>query len=119
MRRVKEEKKETVYEIYIARNDREFPMVVHQSSNYDECYDKWQELHKLWQETSDNNRVFVLNEPVVTAFNPVLIREITLRPVVEQSVGKHRNPYQQAMVEKGLTEMLNNGGSDLMDGGYK
>lgn len=118
MRRIKEEKQETVYEIFIARNDRELPMIVHQSTDYEECYEKWQELHSKWQESSDNNKVFVLEDPVVTAFNPILIREITLRPVVEQSVGKYKNPYQREMVEKGLTEMFNKG-PEIMDGGYK
>jgi hypothetical protein len=112
-----EEKVETVYEVMLVRTDREFPIIVHQSTNYDECYVKWQELHQKWQESSDNNKVFIMDEPFVTAFNPLLIREITLRPIVEQSVGKHKNPYQQKMIDKGLSNML--GGSDILDGGYR
>ena len=112
-----EEKVETVYEVILVRNDKDFPVIVLQSTNYDECYAKWQQLHEKWQETSDNNKVFVMDEPFVTAFNPVLIREITLRPIVEQSVGKHKNPYQQQMLDKGLSAVL--GGSDILDGGYR
>lgn len=117
MRKVEEER-ETVYEIFIARNDLAVPMIVHRSTNYDECYDKWTELYELWQKTSDENKAFIIKEPVVTAFNPVLIREITLRPVVEQSVGKYKNPYQKDMIENGFSETFGKH-TEIMDGGYK
>jgi hypothetical protein len=119
MRKIKEEK-ETVYEISIARNDMQIPMIVYRSTNYEESYEKWQELYKQWQTSSDDNKVFVLKEPVVTAFNPVLIREITLRPVVEQSAGKYKNPYQREMIDNGFSETFGkHNATELMDGGYK
>ncbi len=113
-----EEKKETVYEIFIARNDMELPMTVYRSAVYEECYEKWQKLYKQWQETSEENKAFVIEDPIVTAFNPVLIREITLRPIVEQSAGKYKNPYQREMIDKGFSEVFGNRG-ELMDNGYK
>lgn len=119
MKKSNEENREIVYEVYIARNDQQMPMIVCQSVNYEECFEKWEELQELWQISSNENKAFVMKEPLVTAFNPVLIREITLRPVVEQSVGKYKNPYQREMIEKGFSEAFGKPGHDFLDGGYK
>jgi len=118
----KEEKK--LYEVVILRLDGQHIVAV-RTDNYDECYEKWQKLHAEWTETSNENRPFVLMEPVITAFNPTLIKEITLIPVVEQTASKYNNPYQSEMVNKGLTETLNKykgagqQGGDLLDNGYQ
>lgn len=122
----KKEEKKSLYEVQILRIDGEH-IIAAQSENYDECFEKWENLHKLWRETSDENKPFVLTEPKVTAFNPTLIKEITLVPVVEQAEGKYSNPYQREMLRNGLSETLNKyrgpqapqPQGDLLDGGYK
>ena len=116
-----EEKK--VYEVLILRID-DAHITALRSESYDECYEKWQILHKDWKKSSDENEPFVMKEPLVTAFNPTLIKEITLVPVILQEQNKHNNPYQQEMLDKGLGETLTKyrgkqASGDLLDGGYK
>ena len=117
-----EEKK--VYEVLVLRVDQQHITAI-RSESYDECYETWEALHSEWCESSDNNRPFVMKKPLITVFNPTLIKEITLVPVVEQAASKNNNPYQQEMINRGLTETLNKyrgqgaPQGDLLDGGYK
>lgn len=116
----KVEEKKQVYEILIIRNDQNHISAL-QSDNYDKCFERWEELTKIWTEAVEGEKPFVLKDPIVTAFNPGLIREITIRPVMTVSESKNENPYHKRMMKDGLSATLNNvtGGSDLLDGGYR
>lgn len=115
-----EEKKQVVYEVLIIRNDQNHIMAL-QSDNYDKCFERWEELTKVWTEAVEGSKPFVLKDPVITAFNPGLIREITVRPVMTTTESKNDNPYHKRMLKNGLSNMLDNvtGDSDLLDGGYR
>ena len=118
----KTEEKQVLYSVIILRTDGEH-LIVLESSDYDKCFEKWNHLQNLWQQVGTENKPFVLNEPLVTAFHPMLIKEITLRPVIKDSVStKYENPYSRKMVEKGFSETFNrfaSSGIDLLDDGYK
>ena len=121
------EEKKTLYAVNIIRNDGNH-IRAFESEVYDSCYDKWEELSKLWEESSKNQIPFKLKEPLVTTFHPGLITEITLVPVVEQQLSKNHNPYQKEMMDKGFqSTMQKYGGGQtieavhphLTDQGYK
>lgn len=112
------EEKKTIYALYIVRNDIG-PMGVFESDNYDNVFVKWKELKEMWTTAIENKVPFEILEPVVTAFDPGLIMEITLKPVVETTASRYNNPYERQMVEKGLTSTLKSYHPELNDGGYK
>lgn len=117
MQKVEETKQ--VYEVQIIRIDQNH-IVALTSDNYDKCFERWEELTKIWTEAIDGKKPLVLKDPVVTAFDPGLVREITVRPVMTVPASKNDNPYHKRMVKEGLSNMLNNpAGSDLLDGGYR
>lgn len=99
------EEKRPVYAVFILRTDQNHIQVI-ESEDYDKCYEKWQHLISLWQESVKEEKPFVLEEPKVTCFTPVLIKEITLVPVVEQQFTKNNNPYQKEMEEHGFSSTL-------------
>jgi hypothetical protein len=99
------EEKSPVYAVFILRTDQNHIQAI-ESEDYDKCYEKWQELTNLWQESVKEEKPFVLKEPKVTCFTPILIKEITLVPVVEQQFTKNNNPYQKEMVQSGFSSTL-------------
>jgi hypothetical protein len=115
MSQQKEEKK-PLYGLYIMRKDENHISVI-ESLNYDEVFEAYKKLTVEWGICVKEQRPFSLSAPVVTTFDPGLIYEITVRPIMaEQNVSKYDNPYQQKMMKNGLTNMF---GSDMLDGGYK
>lgn len=107
-----------VYAVFVLRTDQQHITAI-ESDNYDECYETWESLHNVWMEASAENKPFVMTKPIVTAFHPGLISEITLRPIVEQSASKNQNPYQKNMVNNGFSNSFPTGGGvDLLDNGY-
>jgi len=116
-----QEEKKILYSVIILRTDGEHVIVL-ESDNYDDCFEKWNQLQTLWQESSTENKPYVLKEPVVTAFHPILIKEITLRPITKSPISKYENPYKKEMVQKGFSEAFGKFSSstgDLLDDGYK
>jgi hypothetical protein len=111
----KEEKK-SIYALYIMRRDENHIIVI-ESSNYDKVYELYKNLTENWELCVKNQKPFSINEPVVTTFDPGLIYEITVRPVVvEQNLSKYDNPYQKKMLEKGLGNTFPT--SSILDNGY-
>lgn len=111
----KEEKK-ALYALYIMRRDENHIIVV-ESHNYDEVFEAYKKLIEAWTTSVKEQKPFSLSSPVVTTFDPGLIYEITVRPIMpEQTVSKYDNPYQQKMMKNGLQSMLQ---PDVLDGGYR
>ena len=105
------------YELWILRND-ENHILVDESEDFDKLHETWKELHSKWKQCSDENAPYILEDPIVTAFNPILIREITI--TIKQSARKinSNNPYERRMQDQGF------GGTrgvatDLLDQGYR
>lgn len=113
---MKKEEKKQIYEVMILRFDQEHISVI-QSDNFDSSYELWNKLSDDWQKSISERKPFRLDKPVVTSFDPSLIKEITVRPLMEVEESKYNNPYQAQMMKQGLGAMLNKG-SQLLDEGY-
>lgn len=116
----KEEKKQ-LYEVWIVKYNDE-PISVMSTDKYDESYEKWIELKDTWMNALKEKTPFILTSPVVTAFDPGTIKEVTIRPVMQVAESKYNNPYHQQMLRDGLGKTLRNSGnmlsSDILDEGY-
>jgi hypothetical protein len=106
----------TEYELWILRND-ERHILVGVSEDFEKLYETWKELHSKWKGCSDENAPYILEDPIVTAFNPILIKEIILTIKESNRQISSNNPYERRMQEHGF------GNSrppvDLLDGGYR
>ncbi len=97
----KEEKK-PLYALHILRRDEQHISVL-ESDNYDKVYEMYTEITNLWADCVKNSLPFSLKSPVVTTFDPGLIYEIKILPImVEQTSSRYDNPYHQRMVKQGL-----------------
>jgi len=119
----KNKEKDLVYAVLVLRTDQNHITVL-ESNNYDECFNCWSEMTNKWSKAAKEGVPFELSNPIVTAFSPGMITEITLVPVTTQDIqSKSHNPYYQNMMEKGLTNAFGFNNStndaDLLDKGYK
>lgn len=116
----KEERKQ-IYEVWIVKYQDE-PISVLTTDKYDESYEKWKSLTETWTVALKDKMPFVVTNPVVTAFDPGTVKEITVRPVMKTTESKYENPYQQQMMKNGLGNTLRNNSNiinpDLLDEGY-
>lgn len=111
------------YVVRIYRKDQN-NITVFRSDNYDACYKLWQDLQTRWLEASKEPKPFVLTEPLVTAFEPGLITEISLLPVPAETVkNMDNNPYYSKMKKEGFSQTFRSNtsivGEDILDGGYR
>ena len=116
----KVEEKKQVYEVWILRHDEGHICCISET-NYDKCFEAWGKFVENWKSSISDKTPFSMSFPVVTAFDPGLIKEITLRPVVPVAESKYDNPYTQKMLRDGLTNTLKGvtAGPDILDGGYR
>lgn len=115
MSQKKEEKKAT-YALHIMRRDGNHISVL-ESTEYDKTYELYEKLAKQWADCIKEQRPFSITQPVVTSFDPGLIYEITVLPVMaEQPSTKYDNPYHQKMVKEGFGNQF---GQNILDGGYR
>lgn len=112
----KEEKK-SLYSLMILRRDGEHINVC-ESTNYDEVFERYKEVRSRWASCIKENEPFELLKPIVTSFDPGLIYEITVRPIIETTSSRFDNPYQQEMMKKGLANTIRTQ-PEILDGGYK
>lgn len=114
------EEKKQVYEVLILRHDGEH-ISCFSEMNYDKCFETWTKLVTDWKSSISEKVPFSITVPVVTAFDPGLIKEICLRPVIQVSESKYDNPYQQKMMRDGLANTLRGATTlpDILDGGYR
>jgi hypothetical protein len=112
----KTEEKE--YGLFIFKKDGSFVEVLI-TGNFEEAYEGWQELTERWKTCLEEKNPFELRKPIVTAFDPYIINEITVRPRTKSNRAVNSlNPYEQQMKEKGFTEAFA-GGQEILDNGYK
>jgi len=111
----KEENK-SLYALHILRRD-EGHISIMESTEYDKVFEEYQKLVKNWTDSAKGEYPFSLTSPVVTSFNPGLIYEIKIVPVMaQQPSSRYDNPYHQNMVNKGLQNITPS--SPVLDGGY-
>lgn len=109
------------YAVLIKRRGNLEPVVILESSNFDECFKLWEELHNNWEICIKETKPFVLKTPVVTAFDPALIFEICVVPFSNNFSQQNGNPYVRRMKQEGFSKALegySNTGPDVLDGGY-
>jgi hypothetical protein len=116
---VNKEEKKDLYEVWIVKYNDE-PISVISTDKYDAAYERWEQLKDIWVNAIKDKVPFVLTKPIVTAFDPGTIKEVTLRPVMKMTESKYENPYQQQMLKSGLTQTLRNSVPQhpILDGGY-
>lgn len=118
---MKHPKDKELYNVLLYRKDTQLPMVIAESDDFGACKKIWTTLHKLWLESHKEEKPFILEKPVVTAFEPGLISEITVEPKKEVLTEvPDDNPYKQSMLRQGLSQSLQQQGfSDILDKGYR
>lgn len=89
------------------------------SNNFDECKTLWRSFITQWEECAKETRPFIVEQPVVTAFEPGLISSIVVEPA--NTATSNDNPYQQQMQSQGFTNTMRNfsQGADVLDKGYR
>jgi len=94
------------YVVRIFRKDGEvFDTLV--SESFGDCEKEWEHLHTYWNECHTEKKVFLLKKPILTAFEPGLIGEISLLPYSDSLPDvADNNPYKQEMKNKGLGDSL-------------
>jgi hypothetical protein len=119
MSKPKEERK-TLYGLFILKRDGDHISVL-ETDNYDEVFESWKQLKDQWTSCVQDSKPFELLKPIVTAFDPNLIYEITVKPVVETTASsKNYNPYREQMNKEGFSNTFGNHAvlSNVKDGGY-
>lgn len=121
-----EEKVKQLYEVAIIKYELQNSIIALSTDSYDVAFEKWQELTALWTKSVKEKVPMCLITPIVTAFDPATIKEISVRPVLEAPASKYENPYFDNMARNGLGKTLSPGGktpetghSDILDGGYR
>lgn len=106
------------YGVWLLKRDQEHIQVL-ETQNFDEADKLWTELHEKWATCLHEEKPFVLRSPVITAFDPGLVYEVTLRPItLNESDKTSDNPYHAKMRKEGFSSAFKSSG-DVLDGGYK
>ena len=103
-----------VYQVVILRTNGDHLSIL-ETDNFQQCFSKWEELHTQWQECVKNNCPYIIQEPIITAFTPSMIYEISVVPVAPRDMNKTHNPYERQMYEQGFGKTFPGQGYDLLD----
>lgn len=108
-------KTQLIYNVLVCRTDGQHIVAI-ESSDYDKCFAKWVDLHKVWSTAAKEQTPFVLVDPVVTAFAPAMVYEIKLIPVMTEEMAQKasNNPYAQRMNQHGLSQTFPGNSVDLL-----
>lgn len=106
------------YSVWVMRRDQAHIAIL-ETSNFDEADKVWKDLKDRWTTALKEQIPFELRNPRITAFDPGLIYEITLLPLMSNV--NNDNPYQQQMRQNGFSNTFGKltKGSDMLDNGYK
>ena len=78
----KKEEKKQIYEVIVLKHDGDYITML-TTDKYDESYERWKSLTSVWVEAIKDKTPFIITSPVVTAFDPGTVKEITVRPVMK------------------------------------
>lgn len=110
------EEKKQIYVLVILRRDGK-DIIAMEDVDYDKVFEEYKELASRWSLCIKENQPFAMTKPIVTTFDPGLIYEITINPVVETPANRYDNPYAKQMRSKGLGAMQTVG--ENLDEGYR
>lgn len=106
------------YGVYVLKRSEDHIAVL-ETDKYDDAYNLWVELKDRWAVSIKEQKPFELTAPIVTAFDPGLVYEITVRPVPQVAPELNtNNPYAKKMQQEGFGAMFNNQGP-ILDAGYR
>lgn len=108
------------YAVIIIRRGGYENLNVLETENFDEAHVFWKELTEKWVGCLKETMPFVLEKPMVTAFDPGTIVEMQVVPFLPKK--SSNNPYVNKMHEEGFTDSFRKRsavGGDLLDGGFK
>lgn len=88
-----------------------------ETENYDEAYKVWKETKDKWTNAIKEQIPFELESPIVTAFDPGMIYEITLVPIEAATNVNSNNPYKRNAQAKGFSNTF--GANGMLDQGYQ
>lgn len=111
---------QSIYVVRMFRKDQEV-FDCFESVDFSECKNIWEKLHTEWQECHKEQKVFLLKSPIISAFEPGLISEISILPKVNVlNKIDADNPYKKQMMDKGLSHSLRQTGiaPNVLDDGY-
>ena len=72
-----------VLQVLLFRKDEVSPIVVMESTNFAECKKVWKDLIAKWTKAHKEAEPFILENPIVTAFEPGIVAEIKIFPKIE------------------------------------
>src|SRR6266478_10032833 len=96
----KQEESKQIYEVIMIRSDGNH-ITAKSTDNYDVCFEAWKILVDKWENAVTKKIPFSITEPIVSAFDPGLVMEISIRPLMKVSESKYDNPYQKRMMNEG------------------
>jgi hypothetical protein len=104
------------YGVYVLKKSQDH-ISVKETESYDEAFAIWVELKERWAMCIKEQKPFEIVKPIVTAFDPGMIYEVTLRPVPQVAASLGNNPYAAQAQQQGFGSMFS-GQSGILDGGY-
>ena len=106
------------YGVWLLKRDQDHIQVL-ETQSFEEADKLWVELKDRWAVCLHEEKPFELRKPIITAFDPGLIYEVTVRPLSASEPDKNiDNPYQARMKKEGFSAALRSGG-EILDSGYK
>lgn len=112
------EEKKSIYALWVLRRDGQHISIM-EVSDYDKAFEEYKELTSRWTTCIKENTPFALMKPIVTTFDPGLIYEITITPVVDTPASRNDNPYAKEMRTRGLGNMQGMAIGETLDQGYR
>lgn len=112
------EEKKISYALIILRRDGNHISVM-EVFDYDKAFEEYKELTSRWAICIKEHTPFAMTKPIVTTFDPGLIYEITITPVVDTPASRNDNPYAKEMRTRGLGNMQGIPIGETLDQGYR
>ena len=103
------------YHVIVLRHNQDHIFLA-ELDNYDAALNLWTETKNKWGEAIKAKLPFELTSPLVTAFDPGMIYEITIKAAEATTNVNSNNPYKRTMQERGFSNTLTN---PILDGGYQ
>lgn len=112
--------KKLVYVLIMFRRDVE-PCILLETEEFEKVKSTWRTLTDKWRLSVEEQKPFELEEPVITSFDPSLIREFRIHAQEQSLDVKEDNPYYKKAQKEGFQKTLQSttGLSGMLDEGYK
>lgn len=113
--------KQIIYALIMFRKDIG-PSNLLETNDFDKVKETWRNLTNKWTLSVKEQKPFELEEPVITSFDPSLIKEFRISTTETSLKIDESNPYLKNFRQKGFTESFRENTSlntEVLDQGYK